>query len=221
MATSKKKTPVKKPATTKKASSSKSGPKNIDWYEARKLYLTDNTISFAEIAKIVGTSKTAVGNKAKAEDWTSLRQDLNEKAFNQFAEKLLDVKSQANSRHLQHWQNLQALANNSIQEMADRSFERDKAGKLVLWTNPTTKQREPIPVPLNPFALEKLAKTVKIAIDGERVVLGLPTSVSALSDPEGNSVWSGFADLMKEADRVIEENARDKSSGGGPKAKTS
>jgi len=201
-------TPKKNPKTAPvKKGSSKSGPKNIDWYEARKRYLEDSTLSYEDIAKEFGTSKTAVGNRAKAEDWTSLRQDLHEKAFSKFTEKLLDEKSSANNRHLTHWQNLQALANNSIVDMAERSFERDRKGHLILIDG------KPVPRPINTFELEKLAKALKIAIDGERVVLGNPTSVSALSDPEGNSVWSGFSDMVKAAEKVLSENGQDTSGG--------
>ena len=203
---SSKKTPVKKTAPVKKGSS-KSGPKNIDWYEARKLYLSDNTLSYEDIAKKFGTSKTAVGNRAKAEDWTNLRQDLHEKAFSAFTEKLLDEKSSANNRHLTHWQNLQALANNSIVDMAERSYERDRKGKIIIIDG------KPIPRPINPFELEKLAKALKVAIDGERVVLGLPTSVSALTDSQGGSVWSGFSDMVKAAEKVLADNGQESSGG--------
>ena len=203
---SSKKTPVKKTAPVKKGSS-KSGPKNIDWYEARKLYLSDNTLSYEDIAKKFGTSKTAVGNRAKAEDWTNLRQDLHEKAFSAFTEKLLDEKSSANNRHLTHWQNLQALANNSIVDMAERSYERDRKGKIIIIDG------KPIPRPINPFELEKLAKALKVAIDGERVVLGLPTSVSALTDSQGGSVWSGFSDMVKAAEKALADNGQESSGG--------
>jgi len=202
--TTPKKTPKKAPV---KKGSSKSGPKNIDWYEARKDYLGDSTLSFEDIAKKYGTSKTAVGNRAKAEDWTNLRQDLYERAFTKFTEKLLDEKSSANNRHLTHWQNLQALANNSIVDLAERNYERNKAGHLILIDG------KPIPKPLNTFVLEKLAKTLKIAIDGERVVLGLPTSVSAITDPTGGSVWSGFSDMVKAAEKVLSENGQESSGG--------
>jgi hypothetical protein len=202
--TTPKKTPKKAPV---KKGSSKSGPKNIDWYSARKDYLGDSTLSFEDIAKKYGTSKTAVGNRAKAEDWTNLRQDLYERAFTKFTEKLLDEKSSANNRHLTHWQNLQALANNSIVDLAERNYERNKAGHLILVDG------KPIPKPLNTFVLEKLAKTLKIAIDGERVVLGLPTSVSAITDPTGGSVWSGFSDMVKAAEKVLSENGQESSGG--------
>lgn len=210
MATAKKKTPTKK-APVKKVSS-KGGTKNIDWFEARKVYLSDNTQSYSTIAKKYGVTKKAVENIAGREGWATLRQDLGEKAFNDFTEKLLDQKSQANNRHLTHWQNLQALANRSIQEMAEHSYYTDKAGKLILLDDGSGNKR-PVPKPLNPFELEKLAKALKVAIDGERVVLGLPTSVSALTDPEGNSVWSGFSDMVKAAEKVIAENGQESSGG--------
>lgn len=213
MASVKKKTPVtKKNPKTVKTSSSKAGPKKVDWYEARKVYLSDNTISYSDIAKKFGVSKKAVTDIASKESWPSLRQDLSEKAFNEFTQKLLDTKSEAQARHLQHFQNLQGLANRSIMEMAETNFFRDKRGNLVTIKDKDGKER-PIPRPINPFELEKLAKALKDAINGERVVLGLPTSVSALTDPEGGNVWSGFSDMIKAAERVLAENGQSESGG--------
>ena len=209
--TNSKKTEIKK-APAKKSKSSKSGNKNIDWYAVRKDYLQDNTLSYSDLSKKYGVSKSMIGKVATEQEWTTLRQDLNERAFSEFTEKLLDVKSSANNRHLTHWQNLQALANNSIVDMAERNFERDKSGRLILLKDKDGVP-QPIPRPINPFELEKLAKAIKVAIDGERVVLGLPTSVSAISDPEGNSVWGGFSDMIKAAEKVLSENGQDSSGG--------
>lgn len=208
MSTTKKATTKAKTTTPKKKAVAKSGPKKIDWYEARKTYLADNTLSYADIAKKYAVSKKAVTDIASRESWPNLRQDLSEKAFSDFTQKLLDTKSEAQSRHLQHWQNLQALANKSIIDIAERNYFTNKAGHLVLDAN-----NNPIPRPINTFELEKLAKALKIAIDGERVVLGIPTSVSALSDPEGNSVWSGFSDMVKAAEKVLSDNGQDTSGG--------
>ena len=209
--TNSKKTEIKK-APAKKSKSSKSGNKNIDWYAVRKDYLQDNTLSYSDLSKKYGVSKSMIGKVATEQEWTTLRQDLNERAFSEFTEKLLDVKSSANNRHLTHCQNLQALANNSIVDMAERNFERDKSGRLILLKDKDGVP-QPIPRPINPFELEKLAKAIKVAIDGERVVLGLPTSVSAISDPEGNSVWGGFSDMIKAAEKVLSENGQDSSGG--------
>jgi len=204
----KKATTKAKTTTPKKKVVAKSGRKNIDWYEARKMYLADNTVKYSDVAKAFKVSVKSVETVASREAWVSLRADLGEKAFNDFTKKLLDTKSEAQSRHLQHWQNLQALANKSIVDIAERNYFTNKAGHLVLDAN-----NNPIPRPINTFELEKLAKALKIAIDGERVVLGIPTSVSALSDPEGNSVWSGFSDMVKAAEKVLSENGQESSGG--------
>lgn len=199
MATSKK-TPVAKKSPAKKKPASKRGrnPK-VDWSLVRNEYIADSTVSYSELAKKYGVTKTAVQKRGTAEKWSELRQIYAEKAFNQFTEKLLDEKSSAQVRHLQHYQNLQALANNSIQDFAERSYERDRKGKLILVDG------KPIYKPINTFELEKLARSLQIAINGERVVLGIPTSVSALSDPEGGSVWSGLAEIVKGAEEAINE----------------
>jgi len=198
MATTKK-TPAKKKPVARKT--------KVDWLEVRKEYLTDATTSYAMLAKKYGVATRTLELRAKAEGWVELRQDLGERAFNDFTQKLLDVKSGAQNRHLQHYQNIQALVNKSIQEMADGRYFTVK-GQLVL-----DKKGKPIPIPLDPFKLEKLAKAAKDAINGERVVLGLPTSVSALTDAEGGNVWGGFSDMVKEAERVLKENGEATSGG--------
>lgn len=185
-----KKTPVKRTKQKTK----------IDWVEARHYYLRDSTISYADVGKQFKVSKTTVEKRGKAEGWVELRQELGEKAYSEFTQKLLDDKTEAQSRHLQHYRNLQALANSSIQSMANHTYYRDKHNHLVL-----DKDKNPIPVPINTFELEKLAKSLKIAIDGERVILGIPTSVSAVTDKDGGNVWEGFAEMMKAADEVLDE----------------
>jgi len=200
MKTAKKSTPKPKKAVARKT--------KVDWFVVRKEYLTDATSSYRTLAKKYEVSTTTLEKRAKSEGWAELRQELGEKAFSDFTQKLLDTKSEAQSRHLQHWQNLQALVNKSIIDIAERSYYTNKAGHLVL-----DAKNNPIPRPINPFELEKLAKAAKIAIDGERVVLGIPTSVSALSDPQGNNVWSGFSDMIKAAEKVLSENGQETSGG--------
>ena len=177
-------------------------PAKIDWFKAREDYLSDSTLSYSDIAKKYGVSLTSVKTRGNNEDWLKLRQSLTEKALSRIQEQLVDEKTKANAKHLTHWQNIQALANNLIMDMANRNYYRNKAGNLIL-----DKDDNPIPVPIDPFALERLVRALKEAINGERVVLGLPTSVSALSSrsEEGN-VWDGWADLIKEADKVLAEH---------------
>lgn len=173
----------------------------VDWFAARQMYLEDSTLSYSDLASKLGVTKRAVQEIGTREQWPMLRQSLAEKAFEKFQSKLLDVKSAAQDRHLMHFQNLQALINKSMLSMNESNYLKDKKGQVVY-----NGKGEPIKIPPNPFELEKLAKALKVSIDGERTVLGLPTSVTGVSDPNGGSVWTGFADMVKKADKVIKES---------------
>lgn len=194
-----KKTTTKK-TTKKKSTKSKGGPKNVDWYAARKLYLTDNEVSYDDIAKKFGVSKTAVGNRAAAEDWTKLRQDLNEKAFDQFTAKLLDDKSQAQTRHLDLWRKVQTVAGSALDDIKQTEMRVVEGEEVPGEVDYVDSKR-----------LKDLASVLKTAIDGERVVLGLPNNVQGISDPAGDNIWTGFSDMVAAAEEVL--NAENESGG--------
>lgn len=175
-------------------------PKKVDWFQARQDYLEDNRQSYSTIAKKYGVTKTAVEKHATKEGWAKLRRSLGDKAFESFQNKLLNTKSAAQDRHLLHYQNLQALANKSLVAMDQQNFMLDKDGRVV-----RDKKGVPIQVPPNPFALEKLTKSLKAAIEGERVVLGLPNAVLGHSDATGNDVWTGFPEALAEAEQIVKE----------------
>jgi len=153
-------------------------PKGIDWIKAREFYLSDASVSYADVAKEFGVSKVSVENRGKKDDWVKLRQSLGEKAFDNFQKKLLKTKEAAQDRHLQQFQNLQALINKSIQAIAQQA---------------------------QPDALElrRLSGALKDSVMGERVVLGLPTNVGSITDPEGNDAFKGFAEAFAAAEKVV------------------
>lgn len=189
----------------------------IDWVEARNKYLQDSSLSYSDIGKQFGVTKTAVEARGKKEGWVELRQSLGEKAYEKFQKNLLDVKSKAQDRHLQEYQNLQALVNRSMEAISNNNFYTDKKGNVI-----KDAEGKPIRIPPNPFDLEKIAKTLKIAVDGERVVLGLPTTVSGITDGQGDSVWSGFAEMVRSAEKIAEEqNESRKSSAASPSSSES
>ena len=152
----------------------------VDWQEVQKEYITDSTASYAHLAEQYGVARKTLQERATREQWPKLRQDLADKAYARFTEKLIDDKSQAQSRHLTQYKNLQVLAGKALSSMNE--------GDIVV------------------ADLEKIARTLKLAIDGERVVLGMPTTVSALSDTQGGDVWVGLAGLIAGADKVLEEH---------------
>jgi hypothetical protein len=180
----------------------------VDWNKIRNEYLTDSTVSYGSLAKKYGVTKRAVQEQGTKAGWPQLRQDFADKAFEQFQDKLLDEKSNAQNRHLLQYQNLQAIINKSIMQFSEAIYYTDKKGNLIL-----DKKGKPIPMPVDTKQLEALAKAAKIAMDGERTVLGLPTSVQGVTDGKGDSVWTGFAEMVKAAHDVKKkaENAGAKS----------
>jgi hypothetical protein len=162
----------------------------IDWLAARQLYLSDATIGYSEVAKQFGVSKNAVLAKGKVEGGPELRRNLAEKAYENFQKKLLKTKEAAQDRHLVQFQNVQALANRIINDMAN-----------------TPKDRA-----IDALELRRTVAALKDAVMGERVVLGLPTNVGALTDPEGNDAFKGLAESYAAAQKVL--NAAEKSTAG-------
>ena len=194
MAKTQKKAPAKKPKTGRK-------PK-IDWDQARKDYLSDSTLSLADNAKKYGVSTTIVERKASKESWAEVRKKLGNSAFEEFQKRLVDEKSRAQNRHLIQYQNLQAIINKAVVAFSTGTFWTDKKGNLIL-----DKDNQPIPRPPDAKQLEALAKAAKVSMDGERTVLGLPTNVQGLTDGKGDSVWTGFSDMVKAARKVKEDAA--------------
>ena len=99
-----------------------------------------------------------------------------------------DEKAKSQERHLLTYKNIQALVNGRISEIYKAS-EKDK-------TKFDIKE------------VEALARTAKISIDGERVVLGLPNGVQGHTDAEGKDVWGGFAEAIVEYKRRQKESDR-------------
>lgn len=160
-------------ATVKKSKAGGLQPAKIDWLAARNDYIADVTVSYTDIGKKYGVTKSAVQKRGTAEGWPELRQRLADKAYDAFQHKMLEEKESRQAVQLQHWQNLQALCNLTIQGMANHNFYTDRQGNVIL-----DQRGKPIIVPPSAFALEKLARAMEAAINGERVVLGLPTAVT-------------------------------------------
>lgn len=177
----------------------------IDWNKARKEYVSDPTLSLATLAKKYGVSLVVMKKYSANQGWPAQRQELAEKAMVKWEDKLIEEKANAPIRHLQHFRNLQALASKAIMEMDKRNILTDRQGNAITFDG------QPVMAAIDPFSLAKLASAMKTAIDGERVTLGLPTSVNGLTDGKGGDVWTGLAELAKEA-QAVAKNAANKGS---------
>lgn len=127
------------------------GPKNIDWVEAKKFYLNDATHTYADVAKKFDVSTWSVEQMGSKEGWVKTRQELGEKALEEFEENKKAMIAEASDRHIKVWR--------SLQGEIIKTMKNDQ-GKL------TSAQ------------LLQLSNSLKRVIDGERVILGLPTSVA-------------------------------------------
>lgn len=154
----------------------KTTPK-IDWISALQDYLSDGFMTYKDIAEKYKVSTTAVEKHASAAGWGELRNKLGEQATNLIIKRLASRKAQANDRHLSNYTTLTSKVMLAIEKLSDES---------------------------DPGDIVSLAKALKVAQDGERVVLGLPTHVNAITGKDGDNVWSGFADMIKAAKEVAD-----------------
>lgn len=175
-------------------------PTRINWDLARKEYLSDATITLTELAERFNISRKSMSDRATKEGWQELRKDLSEIAFDEFQKKLVDEKSKAQNRHLLVYNNLQHILSHQITALARGEWLKDKKGNLIF-----DDDGKPIPIRGDVKNIEVVTRTAKMIIDGERTVLGLPTGISGLTDGKGEDVFKGFAEAVREAEKILED----------------
>jgi hypothetical protein len=143
----------------------------INWTEAQKDFLSDPTLRYKDIAEKYAVSLTAVKQRGANEGWHELRQDLSKKTIQQVETKLIDRNSEINERHATVFRNLQQLAGTKL-TIAYRQIERlvKEYGidNLSIYDHRMISQRD----------LKDLVEAYTGAINGERVTVGLPTSIA-------------------------------------------
>lgn len=71
--------------------------------EARRLYLTGEMATNAEIAARLGVKPHTVGSWRRQEDWDSLRRKIDRRAAEMFVEKIATDRVTLNTQHFQLW----------------------------------------------------------------------------------------------------------------------
>lgn len=152
----------------------------VDWIEIRKEYVTNHTSSYRTLSKKFGISYTALQQHATKEDWPKQRQDLVEKSNQKTDDEFVKIKAECDDRHVLHYKNIQAIANKTIMKWNDK-------------LNKTSSSFE-----VDARDLANVARALKIGIDGERIVRGLPTTVTGLTDGKGQPLSAKVFDIMGE-----------------------
>ena len=154
--------------------------------EARRLYLTGEMSSNAEIAARLGVKPHTVGLWRRQEDWDGLRLKIDRRAAEMFVEKIATDRVSLNVRHFRFW------------ELVLAKLAEDLKGKRTL------DSRE----------LERVAGILERAQKGQRLAKGLAAlgeteeTVRAQAQSEIRHLIDVFIDTVKE--NVNDEQARER-----------
>src|SRR5262249_31049330 len=154
--------------------------------DARKLYLSGEATSNAEIAARLKVKPHTVGKWRREEDWDGLRLKIDKKAAEMFVEKIATDRVSLNVRHYRFWE----LTLVKLSEVLKAS------GNLDI--------RE----------MERVAGILERAQKGQRLAKGLSVSgeteeqVRAQAQAEIRSLIDAFVDAVKE--NVPDEEARER-----------
>lgn len=164
------------------------GPKGLNWAEAFQFYCetVDGKLpSYQDVADKFGVSKTEVGQRALEENWIKLRQELYENGKSKFLENKSNLIAKAENSQLNYWRKVQSLLDILLDEL-----------EVNLSLNQATK-------------LNTLTRIMKVAIEGERTVLGLPNTVLAgRFEPLNQTTPELSPELIQEIDRLFEINSQ-------------
>lgn len=202
-------------------SNGSTGPKGIAWDQVLRDYITVDDKgrypSLQDLATKYGVSISTIGERASSENWTAKRNETIMKAEEIAATKKADEIIDANSRHLTKWRRIQNLANRILNTFEDRLNKFDTAQKKIDELQAGTvadpeklqiKELKKIRRPgLNDLTM--ITTTLKTAIEGERIVLGLPIIVSK-SDVFSDQKVVLPPETVAEIDRLFDLNKNDK-----------
>lgn len=162
----------------------------IDWQKAYQWFIADARRSYADVAKEFNVSKQSVERNARTttEDgesvtWAKRRQLLGENAKKRTDDEYRKSTPARTEQHLMQYRNLQIILSAKVTQLAQ--------GNTIQLTDAAQ--------------LASIARALKIAIDGERAILGLATSVSAIK-PENDDSGKGWGELLTLALKTASEN---------------
>ena len=154
--------------------------------EARRLFLTGEITTNAEIALRLGVKPHTVGRWRRLEDWDGLRQKIDRRAAEMFVEKIATDRVTLNVRHFRFW------------ELVHAKLAEELKGQKSLDVRD----------------MERVAGILERAQKGQRVAKGLAASgeteesLRAQAQAEYRRLVDAVTDAVKE--HVNEEETRDR-----------
>ena len=154
--------------------------------EARRLFLTGECTSNAEIGRQLGMKAATVARYRREERWDDLRRKIDRKAAEELVAKLAGERTNLNPRHFRYWDVLLSHAGQLMQRATD----------------------------LDDRSLERLASVIDRAQKGQRLARGLSLTgeneeqIRASAQAESRALVDAFIDAVKA--HVADEEARDR-----------
>ena len=155
--------------------------------EARRLYLTNELATSAEIARRLSIKPHTVGEWKRTEDWDNLRLRIERRAAEKLVEQLAGDRVKLNARHFKFWDVIGSRVVDSVQK--DRLNPEDIRG------------------------LDRLAAILDKMQKGQRLARGMSLDglteeqIRAEAAAETRALVDVFTELVKE--HVADEEARD------------
>src|ERR1700685_322403 len=98
-------------------------PKTINWAAAQKEYNEDRQLTYADISKKYGVSKTVVGRRAKTEGWIQYRNSITKKTIQAVEGELVDRNTRINEMHVNLANGMASLASKQL-SIAHRQIDK-------------------------------------------------------------------------------------------------
>lgn len=170
----------------------------IDRVAALQLYLTpkeNNRLrSYRDIAEELGVPHTTLADIASEEKWPEQRERNQRERLEAYKQAQITDQNKAVERHLEIWRNVQTTSIRLLNKIS-KKIEDEQTTESILLKNPERSLS---------LALNNVASALDRAITGERLAMGLPTTIAKSEVTERKAELTD--ETIQAIDKLFEKN---------------
>lgn len=177
--------------------------RRFDWASMKKDYISNPELSLAKIAEKYKVAKRTVEKRAAEGKWVEARKRVQALAAEDAELTVAKDISEVNRRHTTAYRNMQALASTQLtiafNQLKSKQEEAQAKGRtLNIYEKGIISQHR----------MKSLFESLKIAIEGERVTLGLPITVtkSEVTGAEGGPLFEAVD--INELEKLVNDTVQ-------------